>query len=144
AVVTRDVEPYAIVVGAPAKAVNQRLAWRPRPTIEATSPEARPYLYAGFDVEERENTIVATAVGQASVALMTTPRGVFEITFVTETAGALAADGQSQNFATGERTLRWEGFEAQTTFAQAAIVSLDFRFERLSARARLLRCSFVA
>jgi acetyltransferase-like isoleucine patch superfamily enzyme len=144
AVVTRDVEPYAIVVGAPAKAINQRLAWRPRPTIEATSPDARPYLYAGFDLEERSGEIVATASSLASVALMTSPRGVFEVSFMAETAGALAADGQSQKFEAGENTLQWEGFEAQTTFAQAAIVSFDFSFAKIGARARLLRCSFVA
>jgi acetyltransferase-like isoleucine patch superfamily enzyme len=141
-VVTRDVEPYAIVVGAPAKAISQRLAWRPRQTIEATSPDARPYLYAGFDIEERGGAIVATVAGDARIALTAAPRASFEVSFVAETAGALAVDERSQTFEAGERTLRWEDFEPRSTFAQTAIVSLGFSFQKPGAHARFLRCGF--
>jgi hypothetical protein len=141
-VVTRDIGPYAIVVGAPAKPINQRLAWRPSPWLDATSPEARPYLYAGFDVVERKGEALAMAAGEVSVALAAPSRRVFEASFIAEAKGALAAFGRSQPFGEGEKTLRWSDCHAPTTFDQTVLVALDFAFEKPGARVRLLRCGF--
>jgi acetyltransferase-like isoleucine patch superfamily enzyme len=142
-VVTRDVRPYAIVAGAPAKPINQRLAWRPSPWLDATSPAARPYLYAGFDVEERNGEAIATAAGEICVALAASSRRVFEASFAAEEKGALAAFGRSQSFNAGEQTLRWSDCDPQTTFDQSILVTLDFRCEKPGPCARLLRCGFV-
>ena len=57
-------------------------------------------------------------------------------------SGALAVDERSQTFEAGERTLRWEDFEPRSTFAQTAIVSLGFSFQKPGAHARFLRCGF--
>jgi acetyltransferase-like isoleucine patch superfamily enzyme len=141
-VVTRDIGPYAIVAGAPAKPINQRLAWRPSPRLDATSPEARPYLYAGFDAAERNGEVLAMAAGEVSVALAASPGRVFEASFVAEAKGVLAAFERSQPFSEGERTLRWSDCNAPTTFDQSVLVTLAFAFEKPGARARLLRCGF--
>jgi acetyltransferase-like isoleucine patch superfamily enzyme len=142
-VVTRDVEPFAIVVGAPAKPINRRLAWRPQSVLDATSPQARPYLYSGFDVEERGGEVFATVAGQASVALAASSRRVLEVSFRAETKGALAACGRSQSFDAGEQTLRWPDCDGRTSFDQTVLAPLDFTFEKPDGRVRLLRCGFV-
>ncbi len=47
-VVTRDVMPYTVVAGAPARALRQRLAFVPPPMIEAAQAPDAPYFYSGF------------------------------------------------------------------------------------------------
>jgi acetyltransferase-like isoleucine patch superfamily enzyme len=142
-VVTRDVEPYAIVAGAPAKPVNQRLAWRPQPVLDATSPEARPYLYAGFDVEEKNHELIANVGGKAIVALEATTQRVLEVRLLAEAKGTLACHGRSQSFGMGEQTLRLPDCEGTKIFDHATLVALEFNCEQRAARVRLLRCGFV-
>lgn len=49
AVVTRDVPPYAIAAGVPARLIGQRFAFVPPDAIEAARPQDWPYFYSGFD-----------------------------------------------------------------------------------------------
>lgn len=142
-VVTRDVEPYAIVGGAPARPIKSRLTWRPPIAIDATRPETRAYLYSGFDVAAHGETIVATAAGEASVALKADSRRIFEIRFVADAAGTLEVFGQLQAFGEGAQTLRWANFAPPPIFAEAVIAPLAFTFERAGSRARLLSSAFV-
>jgi len=131
-----------IVVGAPARPIKQRLAWRPQSVLDATSPQARPYLYSGFDVEERGGELFAAVAGQASVALAASSRRTLEVSFLAETKGALATNGRSQPFDAGEQTLRWPDCDWRTAFDQTILAPLDFTFEKPNGRARLLRCGF--
>ena len=50
-VVTKDVPPYAVVSGAPAKLINQRLKFFPPQHIEYNNSYDIPYFYAGFEVD---------------------------------------------------------------------------------------------
>lgn len=49
-VVTNNLPPYSIAVGAPARAVARRLDFAPPHTISAMVPKHRPYFYRGFDL----------------------------------------------------------------------------------------------
>jgi len=49
AVVLKDVGPYEIVGGTPAKKLKMRLDFQPRNFIQASVPEDLPYFYRGFD-----------------------------------------------------------------------------------------------
>jgi acetyltransferase-like isoleucine patch superfamily enzyme len=141
-VVTRDVEPYAIVGGAPARPIRRRLEWRPPLVIDATAPEARPYLYSGFDVEEENGRVAARVAGGASVALAADAGAVFEAAFVAEADGVLQVGGTAQPFRQGEQTLRWTDCAPSPSFDGTVILTLDFAFRQPGAGARLLRCGF--
>lgn len=51
-VVTKDVAPYTVVAGAPAKPLKKRLEFRPPSSINYLNPKDLPYFYDGFDVSE--------------------------------------------------------------------------------------------
>lgn len=53
-VVLRDVAPYTIVAGAPAKQVGTRLEFRPPRKLTAADPTHHPYFYSGFDVSRAQ------------------------------------------------------------------------------------------
>lgn len=46
-VVTRDLPPYSVAAGVPAKVIKQRLSFAPLLSIDATNNEHLPYFYAG-------------------------------------------------------------------------------------------------
>ena len=43
-VVTRDVVPYSVVAGSPARQIGQRLVWSPPTSLDLTDPESLPYV----------------------------------------------------------------------------------------------------
>lgn len=47
AVVTRDVAPYSVVAGAPAKSIGRRLKWLPRSSICVNDATDQPYVLSG-------------------------------------------------------------------------------------------------
>ena len=51
-VVTKDVEPYTVVAGAPAKPIKKRLYFVPLRSIVYSDPNHLPYFYSGFEVSQ--------------------------------------------------------------------------------------------
>lgn len=51
-VVTKDVEPYTVVAGAPAKVVKKRHDFVPPANINYASPNDWPYFYYGFEISQ--------------------------------------------------------------------------------------------
>jgi acetyltransferase-like isoleucine patch superfamily enzyme len=51
-VVNRDIEPYAVVAGAPAKVVKKRLDFVPQRSITYSNPHDWPYFYSGFKISK--------------------------------------------------------------------------------------------
>lgn len=51
-VVTKDIPPYSIAVGSPAKVIKQRLIFEPPTMLDWTELHHRPYFYAGFCVDK--------------------------------------------------------------------------------------------
>lgn len=49
-VVTKDVPPYWVVGGVPAKRIRQRFAFSPPSRVNALDERSWPYLYSGFDL----------------------------------------------------------------------------------------------
>lgn len=54
-VVTRDVAPYSVVAGAPAKSIGRRLEWLPRSSICAACEEDFPYILSGHHLPSSES-----------------------------------------------------------------------------------------
>lgn len=54
AVVTRDLPPYSVAVGAPARVIKQRLTFAPPQRINWIDPSHYPYFYAGFELSSLE------------------------------------------------------------------------------------------
>jgi len=54
-VVLRDVPPYSVVAGAPAKFIRKRFDYSPPAFIDATCDRDWPYFYSGFDAEELQD-----------------------------------------------------------------------------------------
>jgi len=50
AVVTKDVSPYSVVGGVPARVIRRRLEFQPPRSLRAEDSSSRPYFYEGFDV----------------------------------------------------------------------------------------------
>ena len=51
-VVTKNVEPYTVVAGAPAKFLKKRLDFTPPQSITYTNEHDLPYFYSGFEVSQ--------------------------------------------------------------------------------------------
>ncbi len=71
-IVLRDVAPYTIVAGAPARQVGTRLEFRPPRKLSATDPTHHPYFYSGFDVSQaqlRRNAERGGLVGRGEFVL---------------------------------------------------------------------------
>lgn len=51
-VVTKDVAPYVVVAGVPAKPIKKRLDFVPPVSIDFVNPHDWPYFYAGFEVSQ--------------------------------------------------------------------------------------------
>ncbi len=49
-VVTKDVDPYTVVAGTPAKIIKKRLDFMPPRKLIYTNPHDWPYFYAGFEL----------------------------------------------------------------------------------------------
>lgn len=74
-VVTKNVPPYSIVAGAPARVLKQRLEWKPPMAVDCTDTAAAPYLYSGFLLSQDNGTLNATADDTFTLAL---PKADFE------------------------------------------------------------------
>jgi acetyltransferase-like isoleucine patch superfamily enzyme len=51
-VVVRDVAPYSVVAGLPAKEITRRLDFRPPKSLNSDDEQSRPYFYSGFDLSQ--------------------------------------------------------------------------------------------
>jgi acetyltransferase-like isoleucine patch superfamily enzyme len=84
AVVTRDLPPYSVAVGSPARIVRNRLEFLPPDCVEWNRPEHIPYFYRGFELAEHErkrNTFLEghLALGDYSLWLSGKPASVIKM-----------------------------------------------------------------
>jgi acetyltransferase-like isoleucine patch superfamily enzyme len=66
-VVTKDVPPYAVVAGVPARLISRRLEWKPPASLDFTDPASTPYL-SGADASVTEGKIL-TALATPNTVL---------------------------------------------------------------------------
>lgn len=53
-VVTRDVAPYTVVGGSPAKPIKKRLDFKVKTSVASNNEEDHPYFYEGFDLDREK------------------------------------------------------------------------------------------
>jgi acetyltransferase-like isoleucine patch superfamily enzyme len=68
-VVTRDLPPYHVAAGNPARTVRKRLEFDPKSRIDAANEHDAPYFYDGFDLTQRDGD-AWSAVGSFTLALL--------------------------------------------------------------------------
>jgi acetyltransferase-like isoleucine patch superfamily enzyme len=108
AVVTRDVRPYTLVAGTPARPIGQRLPWMPERVLDAKKWTAIPYLYSGFEVSEHSGVPRVTFTREAKVAIPKFFDGLVAITIEAKETGVLLVDGAQHAFAPGRQKLLCE------------------------------------
>jgi acetyltransferase-like isoleucine patch superfamily enzyme len=119
AVVTRDVPPYEVWAGAPARRIGERMSFAPPAEIDSAAAEHMPYFYAGF---EQVNTNgegyacdrnVIVAVGGDPVGLELDVTGV--------TSGSLTYRGATISFEQGRNRISF----ARTESDDAALHAIE-------------------
>ncbi|WP_232503494.1 acyltransferase [Pseudogulbenkiania sp. NH8B] len=114
-VVTRDLPPYCIAAGAPARIVGQRLNFQPPTELVATNDDHLPYFYSGFRQISDDATDPApprprggfAADRQFVLALSVCTGQTVEVQFDSTVSGALEFQGIIHPVAPGINTLRW-------------------------------------
>lgn len=81
-VVSRDVEPYTVIAGSPAKLIRKRLDFSPPRRVDFANPADWPYFYAGFEISQ-----VAMSANAAHGGLVA--RGEFRLSLDTREARSL-------------------------------------------------------
>lgn len=90
-VVVRDVEPYTVVAGAPARVVKKRLQFVPPRRVSADTEGDWPYFYSGFDLKVdsiRVRGHGAGMVAQGAFRLYLDTRGATSVHLIARTVGA--------------------------------------------------------
>jgi len=134
ATVTRDVPPYAIVGGTPAKVLKRRLDFCPPPELVARRTASRPYFYEGFDVltytPEKEGAVYGTAGSSRFVVVMSSqPAAVLELDIVATERVVMAVACNRRQI--GETTTGSEDVMIEMSLADAPTSSADPFFERM-------------
>lgn len=68
-VVTRDLPPYSVAAGVPARVLRQRLEFKPKARIEAVRETDGPYFYDGFELIAAADSGEHVADGDFTLAL---------------------------------------------------------------------------
>jgi acetyltransferase-like isoleucine patch superfamily enzyme len=136
AVVTADVEPYAVVAGAPARKIGARLPFAPPHALRAASDEHLPYFYRGFATDQaalarsRRESVVWAVRSPAVIAL---PHGPFGEIVVRGRASGLATRFALDGVPCAEHQLPAGEFELHLRPPQGArALSASFRALEMS------------
>lgn len=113
-VVTRDLPPYTVAAGTPARVLRPRLDFQPLRRIESSSPDHVPYFYAGFEPDLRLSVLQGEAPDAPRraraafcLAMATRPGDVLALDLDAPCAGSLRQGGLSTAVAPGRQTLHF-------------------------------------
>jgi acetyltransferase-like isoleucine patch superfamily enzyme len=106
AVVTKDIAPYTVAAGVPARIIGERLAFRPPSAIEASRPEDLPYFYSGFERLADAGGYPCDARFSVALEAEGAAAGI-EILIVSYGSGSITHDDDRQRFGPGETRLRF-------------------------------------
>jgi acetyltransferase-like isoleucine patch superfamily enzyme len=108
AVVTKDVAPYTVVAGVPARRISERMAFKPPVTIDAERPEDMPYFYSGFEQMDRQGDgYPCDSRFSVAVDAGKNPGGLIELTLVSVSGGKISYGAEQKDFASGTSVLRF-------------------------------------
>lgn len=113
-VVTRNLPPYSVAAGAPARIIDQRLAWVPAAAINAADDNCLPYFLEGFDqwpTDASQTKPVRVESGllvqAARFLLALAPGERVRLQLVAKRPLLLSHGGVSYKLVAGAQTLEW-------------------------------------
>jgi acetyltransferase-like isoleucine patch superfamily enzyme len=119
-IVTRDVEPYTVVAGSPARLIKNRVDFVPPRRIHFAKASDWPYFYAGFDLRQ-------SAVQQAAEQGGLLASGSIVLRLNTSGARSLWLSVQAQN---GAQCILEHGSQRQQVEAKLTVIQFDIAVER--------------
>lgn len=75
AVVTRDVAPFTVVAGSPARVIGHRLDWRPPSRLDPSKPEDHPYLLDACIRSDERGSYIEVSAHAPLLAVLKIPAG---------------------------------------------------------------------
>lgn len=103
AVVTRDLPPYSVAVGAPARVIRRRLDFRPPSHIDWREPLHYPYFYAGFRLAEDERRAARDGlVAHANFAVWLAPGGEIRLRVRAGGVSPIRVESQGESHTVGK------------------------------------------
>jgi acetyltransferase-like isoleucine patch superfamily enzyme len=108
AVVTRDVGPYTVVAGVPARQIGERMTFKPSRAIDARRPEDLPYFYSGFEQTDSQGSgFPCDRVFSVALDAGKNPDGAIELNIVSVSGGKMSHGSEQTQFAAGESAIRF-------------------------------------
>jgi acetyltransferase-like isoleucine patch superfamily enzyme len=106
-VVTRDLPPYSVAAGNPARIIRSRLAFTPKTRIEAACPEDAPYFYDGFHPLRMSDRSAQVAGQEFTVVLALSNAQSIRLNLAAA-QGAIQHNGQRQSMPRAPETVTFE------------------------------------
>jgi acetyltransferase-like isoleucine patch superfamily enzyme len=106
-VVTRDLPPYSVAAGNPARILRSRLAFTPKTRIEAARPEDAPYFYDGFYPMHTSDRSAQVAGSEFTLALALSNAQRIRLNLAAD-RGDIRHNGQRQAMPQAPETLTFE------------------------------------
>lgn len=79
AVVTKDIPPYSVVAGAPARIVSTRLDWSPPLCIDPSREEDHPYLLEAQLRNDANGACIEVVAGASMLAVLKAPKAAVRV-----------------------------------------------------------------
>ena len=141
AVVTRDVAPYSVVAGSPARVIGKRLDWRPPSRLDPSREEDHPYLLDARLRRDHRGICIEVLGGIPLLAALAAPGsdGCLEIAWRTTHAVTISVGQRRVSLPCGEGTLELQADDlkvehgiAHCALALAPDASADARLDVVS------------
>lgn len=111
--VTKDLPPYSIAVGSPAKVIKNRIEFNPLSQITTTDKNHWPYFYIGFI----KNDDSVTSLKEFTLALKTSiASSAIELNIIATTSGYLEYQNQTLKYEIGANQLIYKNKNSEDNF----------------------------
>lgn len=104
-VVTKDVPPYSVCVGVPAKVIKKRLDFIPPKTLNASVEKDAPYFYFGFQIINGKATVTGSRFG---ICVDTSDAKTLELEYISKTPLDIKYESQSRHLINGSGKIAFE------------------------------------
>lgn len=115
AVVTRDVPPYSVVAGSPARVIGTRLDWQPPSHLDPARDEDDPYLLDARLRRDDSGSCIELTVASPMLAALAAPPSGDHVVLAWRTArpAALMIGSRRVELAAGQGTLQLQASDLQ-------------------------------